>query len=90
MKHQTHRKEKKSFTLSRASVVFLESQRKERKSASASEVLDELIREAESRHRQEKYGEAVTAYYDSITDEEREEQKAWAKLSLKALRSLPE
>jgi hypothetical protein len=44
----TTTKDKRSFTLSCSSVVFLERLRKERKAASTSFVLDELIREAET------------------------------------------
>jgi hypothetical protein len=74
-------KEKKSFTLSRSSVVFLERLRKERKAASTSFVLDELIREAETERRRKATEDAISAYYDSLSDEEVKEQSAWGQFS---------
>lgn len=71
-------KTKKSFTLSRNSVAFLERLRKERKEKSTSMVLDELIREAAATRRREASERAITAYYDSLTPEEQAEEVAWA------------
>jgi len=83
-------KEKKSFTLSRSSVAFLERLRKEKKTASTSQVLDELIGDADARRQLEAYEQAVTAYYDSLTDEERKEQRAWGELARRAWQKEPE
>jgi hypothetical protein len=78
---RTATKEKKSFTLSRSSVAFLERLRKEKKATSTSKVLDELIGDADARRQLEAYEQAVTAYYDNLTDEEREEQRAWGEFA---------
>jgi hypothetical protein len=71
-------KTKKSFTLSRNSVAFLERLRKERKEKSTSMVLDSLIREAAAVRRREASERAITAYYDSLTPEDQAEDAAWA------------
>ena len=75
-------KEKRSFTLSRSSVAFLERLRKERKAASTSFVLDELIHEAETERRRKATDDAISAYYDSLSDEEVKEQAAWGQFAL--------
>jgi hypothetical protein len=77
----TGAKEKKSFTLSPSSVTFLERLRKEKKAASTSRVLDELIEDAAARRQIEAMDKAFTAYYDSLTDEEMEEDRAWGEFA---------
>ncbi len=79
-------KQKRSFTLSRSSVVFLERLRRERRAASTSRVLDELIHQEEARHRR-KYAEgAIAAYYSELSEAERDEQKAWGRFALEQLK----
>jgi hypothetical protein len=75
------RKEKKTFSLSRESILYLESVRKQRKRNSISSVLEELIRQEQSAREMERISASVTSYYDSITDEEREENRAWGQFS---------
>jgi hypothetical protein len=70
-------KRKKSFTLSPSSIVFLERLKRERKGDSVSLILDELIRQAEARRRQRTTEEAISAFYDSLSEEERKEEAAW-------------
>lgn len=89
--HSTRQaKAKKSFTLSRSSVAFLERLRKEKKATSTSQVVDELIEDAKARRQLEEYEKAVTAYYDNLTDEERKEQRAWGELARRAWQKEPE
>jgi hypothetical protein len=70
-------KKKKSFTLSPSSIVFLERLKRERKGASVSLILDELILQAEARRRRRTTEEAISAFYDSLSEEERKEEAAW-------------
>jgi len=76
------RKEKKSFTLSRSSVAFLERLRKKRNAPSASIVLDELVRDADMRDRRESTERAIGEYYDNLSAAEREEEQAWGRFAL--------
>jgi len=76
-------KEKRSFTLSRRSVKFLERLRKEKKASSTSQVLNELIEDAAARRQLDELDKAFTAFYDSLTDEEMEEDRAWGELGLR-------
>jgi len=71
------RKEKKTFSLSRQSLMFLEALRKERRSRSLSSVLDEMIRQQEQAKEMERISASVTRYYDSLTAEEIAEDRAW-------------
>ena len=75
-------KEKKSFTLSHSSIVFLERLRKSKKADSTSQVLDELIRDAEIRRKRRVTDEAMRGYYDTLSDAERKENAAWGDFAL--------
>jgi Tfp pilus assembly protein PilO len=70
-------KEKKTFSLSRQSVKYLEALRKERRSRSMSSVLEELIRQQQQTKEMERISASVTRYYDSLTSEEIAEDRAW-------------
>jgi hypothetical protein len=75
------RRAKKTFTLSRESVDFLETERKKRGRESTSVVLEELIRECRQKPDAQKTDAAISAYYDSLTDEDREENKHWGEFA---------
>jgi hypothetical protein len=70
-------KEKKTFSLSRQSVMYLEALRKERRSRSMSSVLEEVIRQQQQTKDLERISASVTRYYDSLTAEEMAEDRAW-------------
>lgn len=76
-KSNPSRKEKKTFSLSRESLRYLEAVRRERKNTSVSSVLDELIREQQKAKEMERISASITGYYDSLTDEEVVENRAW-------------
>jgi hypothetical protein len=80
-KTRANRKEKKTFSLSSESLHYLESVRKQRKSASVSSVLDDLIREQQQAAEMKRISASITSYYDSLTDEEVAEDRAWGKFS---------
>ena len=71
------RKERRSFTLSRESVEYLELEQKRRRAPSASSVLDEILRERQQEYERQKLEASMVSYYDSLTDEEMAEDRAW-------------
>lgn len=75
------RKVRKTVTLSPQSTKFLEKVRKERKAKSTSAALDEVLREAEAAQRLQAYGAEVIAYYDSATEEDMAEERAWGEFA---------
>jgi hypothetical protein len=77
----TTRKAKKTFSLSREAVGYLESVRKEEKRRTVSSVLEEIIRQQQQARELERISAAVTRYYDSISEEQREEDSAWGKFA---------
>ncbi len=81
MPKRSQTKQKKTFSLSAESLKYLEDVRKQKKAPSTSSVLDEMIREQQLRSRRQELGEEITSYYDSLTDEEREENKAWGQFA---------
>ena len=76
-KTRTATKEKKTFSLSRQAVMYLEALRKERRSRSMSSVLEEVIRQQQQTKELERISASVTRYYDSLTSEEISEDRAW-------------
>ena len=70
-------KQKKSYTLSRSSVRFLERLTKETEAPSVSFILDTLIRQAEEQHRRVAIDQAVSDYYSNLSDEDERELSAW-------------
>jgi len=76
------RKEKKTFSLTRESVSYLESLRKGKKRRSTSAVLEELIRAQRRASEMERISASVTRYYDSLTKEEVAEERAWGEFAL--------
>jgi hypothetical protein len=71
------RKVKKSFSISVESEAFLRRMRRERKAASESETLDVLLRELMTAQKQRAIESAYKDYYDSLSDEDVAEQRAW-------------
>ena len=86
MSSKTSRKEKRSFTLSRASVLYLKELQRARKISSVSRVLDELIREEEARRRRASEEAAISDYYDHLSEPEHREQEAWGRFALEQFR----
>jgi len=76
------RKEKKTFSLSRESVSYLESLRKQKKRHSTSSVLEELIRQQRQAAEMERIAASVTRYYDSLSGEEQAEDRDWGEFAL--------
>jgi hypothetical protein len=75
------RKAKKTFSLSRESVAFLETEKQKRGRESTSLVLEELIQECREKGNTKKPDVAITSYYDSLTDEERGENSRWGEFA---------
>lgn len=90
IRRRTAAKEKRSFTLSRSSVAFLKRLRQERNAPSTSQVLDELIRQADALQRRSSTEQAISAYYDSLSHEEEKEQEVWGEFAVAQLRQEPE
>jgi hypothetical protein len=76
---------KRSYSLSPNSVEFLEGLQKKHRARSVSAVLEDVVQEARRQEQKREYEAQVTAYYDSITEEEREEERAWGEFSMSQL-----
>ena len=68
---------KKSFSISVESNSFIRRSCKERKSNSESETLDALLSELKAIRQQQAIEAAYTDYYDSLSQEEVAEERAW-------------
>jgi hypothetical protein len=80
-KSSTTRKEKKTFSLSRQSLRFLEALRKERQSRSVSSVLEEIIRQQQQAKEMKSISASVSSYYDSLPDKQMEADRAWGQFA---------
>ena len=82
---QAVRRTKKSYTLSPESVDFLETLRKKRRARSISFVLAEILQAARCEAELATINQSVTAYYDSLSDEEAEDLSEWGEFGLRQL-----
>jgi hypothetical protein len=79
---QPKRKAKKSYTLSRESVTFLEAMRKKRRARSVSSVLEEILQALRRQQERSTIEQAVARYYTSLSATEATEQAQWGELAL--------
>ena len=75
------RKVKRSFTLAPESVAFIRETRQRRRTGSDSEARDLVLRESDLARKRAELDAAVTAYYDSASDQELREQHEWAEMA---------
>jgi NAD dependent epimerase/dehydratase family enzyme len=75
------RKLRRTFTLSPQNVAYIEKQARERNMPSLSAFLDELLQEKTREQKRAEIEANTIAYYDSLTDEEVEEQRAWGEFA---------
>jgi len=79
------RKERRSFTLSRESIAFLTELSAARDSCgrrSASAVLDDLLRSLNKERKRRAVEQAVTRYYNGLSEQAQIEDKEWGDFSL--------
>jgi hypothetical protein len=70
-------KHRRTFTLSPASLAYLEQEARRRNTDSQSAVLDELLHEKQREQQLKAVEASIGAYYDGLTDAEVEEDKIW-------------
>ena len=75
------RKAKKSYTLSPASVAFLEALRKKKGAASASSVLEDILQTVRCVQAKKSLERAVADYYDSLPADTAAEQARWGEFA---------
>jgi hypothetical protein len=75
------RKLRRTFTLSPQNVAYIEKQARERNMRSLSAFLDELLQEKTREQKLAEIEANTIAYYDGLTDEEVEEQRAWGEFA---------
>ena len=80
-KAPSRRKARKTFSLSRQAVSYLESLRKETRRESMSSVLEDLIRAQQEAKEVERISASFTRYYDSLSPQEQAEDRAWGKFA---------
>lgn len=78
---QPSRKPKKSFTLSRESVAFLEAMRKKRRARSISSFLEEILQALRRQQERSTIDQSVTRYYTSLSAKEVAEQAQWGEVA---------
>lgn len=75
------RKERRSFTLSHESVTYLEVEKRQRRAASVSAVLDDILRAKQRESERDKLNASVSAYYDSLPDAQLAEDEKWGEFA---------
>ena len=77
----THRKLKRTFSLSPESLACLERIQKDQRLPSVSAALDHVIREKKLQAENQRISASVTKYYDSMGEEEMAEDRAWGQFA---------
>ena len=80
-KRQSSLRAKRTFSLSRQTVAFLESERKARQEKSLSAVLENIVCLHQQEKEMERVSVAFTRYYDSLTPAEIAEDRAWGEFA---------
>ena len=75
------RKERRSFTLSHESVTYLEVEKRQRRAASVSAVLDDILRAKQRESEREKLNASVSAYYDALPEAQLVEDEKWGEFA---------
>jgi len=75
------RKARRTFSLSRETVKYLESLRKQSQMESMSAVLEDVIRQQQEIKEMERISASAKHYYDSLTPEEIAEESSWGDLA---------
>lgn len=75
------RKQRKTFSLSRESVRYLEFLRKSKRGGSISSVVEDLIRQRRQAEEMKCISASITSYYDSLSDEQVAEDRAWGQFA---------
>ena len=71
------RKVRKTYTLSREAVAILEAEKKRLRAESASSALEEILKERYRQNQMERMADAITHYYDSLSEEAVNENRLW-------------
>ena len=74
-------KKRRTFTLSPASLAYLEQETRRRSADSQSAVLDALLQEKKRERQLAALETAIGAYYDGLSDAEGEEDKIWGEFA---------
>ena len=78
---RSQRKSRKTLSLSRDAVVYLETYQARKKEASLSSAVEALIEERKQQEEAEKLAAQTRAYYDSLTPAEQDESEVWGKFA---------
>ena len=77
----TLRKRRKTFSLSKDVVDFLESFRRESGEPSLTAALEALVRERRRQEELDRLSARVSEYYNSLSAEERSEEESWGEFA---------
>jgi len=75
------RKSRKTFSLSRDAVTYLENYRSKKKEPSLSGAVEALIHERRQQEEGDRLAAQTRAYYDSLSPEEEDESDTWGRFA---------
>jgi hypothetical protein len=80
-KRRGTRKAKRTFSLSREAMAYLESERRAIREKSLSAVLEGIVLREQQQKEMERVSASFTRYYDSLSPEEIAEDRAWGEFA---------
>ena len=75
------RKSRKTFSLSRDAVAYLETYQSKKRESSLSGAVEALIHERKQQEEADRQVAQTRAYYDSLGEEEKNEDDAWGRFA---------
>ncbi|MGH9530827.1 MAG: hypothetical protein ACRD2Q_00430 [Terriglobales bacterium] len=79
------RRQRRTFSLAPETIAYIEQVQKKQDTPSLSAAFEAIVREQQQKEWMDKINAETTAYYDSMTEEEAAEEKAWGEMAARAL-----
>ncbi|MCI0353656.1 MAG: hypothetical protein L0099_01265 [Acidobacteria bacterium] len=79
------RRQRRTFSLAPEVIEYIEQVQKKQDTPSLSAAFEAIVREQQQKEWMDRINAETTAYYDSLTEEEVAEQKAWGEVAARAL-----
>ena len=75
------RKQRRTFTLTKQALEYIEQLKKEHNIESASSALESLIEESRRQRELAEVSSSIAKYYSSLSDEQQRQESAWSRFS---------
>ncbi|MGH9510235.1 MAG: hypothetical protein ACRD2M_09875 [Terriglobales bacterium] len=79
------RRQRRTFSLAPEVIEYIEQVQKKQETPSLSAAFEAIVRQQQQKEWMDRINAETTAYYDSLTEEEMAEDRAWGEMAARAL-----